>query len=120
MLKKLSEDFTLWAIFCFFCFVFSLDPTKGSEIAKTRPCVVVSPRELNDHLNTVVIVPLTSTLRNYPFRVQCVVAEKKGELAIDQIRTVDKTRLDTSNAIGRLSTNETIALQSLIHEMLCQ
>ena len=83
------------------CWV-ELDPTQGSEIAKTRPCVVVSPDELNALLNTVVVVPLTSTLRGYPFRVQCVVAGKKGELAIDQIRAVDKSRLK-SNILGRLS-----------------
>ena len=98
----------------------TLDPTQGSEIAKTRPCVVVSPDELNDYLNTVVIVPLTSTLRNYPFRVQCVVTGKKGELAIDQIRTVDKTRLNISNCFGRLSISEIIDLQNIMHEMFCQ
>jgi len=98
----------------------TLDPTQGSEIAKTRPCVVVSPDELNNYLNTVVIVPLTSTLRNYPFRVQCVVTGKKGELAIDQIRTMDKTRLNTANSFGRLSRSEVIDLQNIIHEMYCQ
>jgi len=98
----------------------SLDPTQGSEIAKTRPCIVVSPNELNDHLNTVIIVPLTSTLRNYPFRVQCVVTGKKGELAVDQIRTVDKNRLKTSNSFGRLADNEIINLQNILFEMFCQ
>jgi len=96
-----------------------LDPTQGSEIAKTRPCVVVSPDELNAHLNTVVIVPLTSTLRGYPFRVQCVVAGKKGKLAIDQIRAVDKSRLK-SNILGRLSYLEIDTLQDVINEMFCQ
>ena len=96
-----------------------LDPTQGSEIAKTRPCVVVSPDELNAHLNTVVVVPLTSTLRGYPFRVQCEVAGKTGELAIDQIRTVDKSRLK-NNIVGRLSYNEINVLQNIINEMFCQ
>ena len=98
----------------------TLDPTKGSEIAKTRPCVVVSPNELNDYLNTVIIVPLTSTLRTYPFRLQCEVAGKKGELALDQIRTVDKNRLNSSNPLGKLSFNEIVSLQNLLNEMLCQ
>lgn len=71
----------------------NLDPTKGSEIKKTRPCIVVSPDELNRHLNTVIIVPLTSTIRNYPFRVRCLVADKEGEAAIDQLKTVDKSRI---------------------------
>ena len=67
-----------------------LDPTQGCEIAKTRPCVIVTPNELNDFLNTVVIIPITSTLRNYPFRINCIIDGKNGQLAIDQIRTVDK------------------------------
>ena len=98
----------------------TLDPTQGSEIAKTRPCMVVSPNELNYYLNTVVIVPITSTLRNYPFRMPCEVAGKKGELAIDQIRTVDKTRLNTSKPLGQLPVGEIIALQNLLNEMFCQ
>ena len=104
----------------FYAYWVSLDPTQGSEIAKTRPCVVVSPNELNNYLNTVVIIPLTSTLRNYPFRVQCIVSGKKGELAIDQIRTVDKIRLNSSNSFGRLSDSEIIDLQNTILEMFCR
>ncbi|MDR1738363.1 MAG: type II toxin-antitoxin system PemK/MazF family toxin [Candidatus Symbiothrix sp.] len=98
----------------------TLDPTQGSEIAKTRPCVVVSPNELNNHLNTVVIIPLTSTLRGYPFRVRCEVAGKQGELAVDQIRTVDKQRLNTNKSLGHLSQDEIIVLQNTINEMFCQ
>tara|TARA_B100000029_G_scaffold160142_2_gene155921 strand:- start:3303 stop:3617 length:315 start_codon:yes stop_codon:yes gene_type:complete len=70
----------------------NLDPTIGSEIQKTRPAVVVSPDELNAHLNTVVVVPLT-TGRDYPFRVATRVQGRKGIAAVDQIRTVDKRRL---------------------------
>lgn len=70
----------------------NLDPTVGSEIKKTRPAVVVSPDELNAHLQTVVVVPLT-TGRIYPFRIGTQVQGKKGVAAIDQIRTVDKRRL---------------------------
>ena len=97
----------------------TLDPTQGSEIAKTRPCIVVSPNELNYYLNTVVIIPLTSTLHNYPFRTQCKLAGKTGELAIDQIRTVDKIRLNVSKPLGQLSENEIIALKKLLNEMFC-
>jgi mRNA interferase MazF len=71
----------------------TLDPTVGAEIRKTRACVVVSPDEANDALNTVVIAPLTSTLRGYPTRVRVRFQAKNGEIAIDQLRTVDKRRL---------------------------
>lgn len=70
----------------------NLDPTIGSEIRKTRPAVIVSPDELNAHLNTVVVVPLTSG-RAYPFRVPTKVQGKDGVAAVDQVRTIDKRRL---------------------------
>jgi len=70
-----------------------LNPTIGSEINKSRPCVVVSPDEANKYLGAVTVVPLTSTLRTYPTRVNCVFEGRHGQLAIDQIRSVDKTRL---------------------------
>ena len=71
----------------------SLDPTTGSEIKKTRPCVIISPLEMNSHLKTVIIAPLTSTLRDFPTRIEVLINRKKGQFALDQIRTVDKTRL---------------------------
>ncbi len=71
----------------------SLDPAIGSEIQKTRPCLIVSPNEANRFLLTVTIVPLTSTLRNYPTRLNCIFKRKTGQLATDQIRSVDKSRL---------------------------
>jgi mRNA interferase MazF len=70
----------------------NLDPTIGSEIRKTRPAVIVSPDELNAHLNTVFVVPLT-TGRSYPFRIETRVGGKPGVAAVDQLRTVDKQRL---------------------------
>ncbi len=70
----------------------NLDPTIGSEIRKTRPGVIVSPDELNAHLNTVVVVPLTSG-RTYPFRIPTKVQGKPGVAAVDQVRTIDKRRL---------------------------
>jgi mRNA interferase MazF len=70
-----------------------LNPAVGSEINKTRPCLVVSPDEANRNLNTVIIVPLTSTLKPYPTRVDCRFMGKKGQLAADQIRSIDKSRL---------------------------
>jgi mRNA interferase MazF len=71
-----------------------LNPTVGAEIRKIRPCLVVSPDEVNKHLNTVTIVPLTSTMKPYPTRVDCLFLGKRGQLAIDQIRSIDKSRLD--------------------------
>ena len=70
-----------------------LNPTKGAEIQKIRPCVVVSPNELNKYLDTVVIIPITSSIHGYPYRVLCNIADKDGEIVTDQIRTVDKSRL---------------------------
>jgi len=70
-----------------------LNPTIGSEIKKYKPCVVVSPDEANIHLGAVTVVPLTSTIRTYPTRVNCLFEGKQGQLAIDQIRSVDKSRL---------------------------
>jgi mRNA interferase MazF len=70
-----------------------LNPTIGSEINKTRPCLIVSPNEANKHLNTVIIVPLTSKSKPYPTRLNCEFKGKEGQLVIDQIRSIDKTRL---------------------------
>lgn len=71
----------------------SLDPTRGSEIQKTRPCVVVSPDELNEHLRTVIVAPMTTGGQAYPWRVECRFQEQQGRVALDQLRTVDRERL---------------------------
>lgn len=70
-----------------------LDPTVGSEIQKTRPCMVISPPELHDHLRTVIVAPMTTKSRPAPYRVSVVFSQKKGLVLLDQIRTIDKTRL---------------------------
>ncbi len=70
-----------------------LEPVRGSEISKTRPCIIISPDEANKYLNTVTIAAMTTTYKNYPTRVDCVFKRKKGQVALDQIRTVDKVRL---------------------------
>ena len=70
-----------------------LNPALGSEIKKSRPCIIISPDEANKYLNTVTIAPLTSAIRPYPSRVNCSFDGKKGQVAIDQVRTVDKERL---------------------------
>lgn len=70
-----------------------LEPTIGSEINKTRPCIIVSPDIANMHQRSVVIIPLTSKLKDYPSRVNCTFQNKQGQIVINQIRTIDKTRL---------------------------
>jgi mRNA interferase MazF len=70
-----------------------LDPTLGSEIQKTRPCAIVSPDEMNRHIQTVIVAPMTTKGRKYPTRVECEFGGKRGQVVSDQIRTVDKTRL---------------------------
>ena len=95
----------------------SLDPTIGSEIAKKRPCVIISPNELNRHLRTVIIAPLTSTIKDYPWRVDCFVLDKKGSIALDQMRTIDKNRI--GNVLGYLKQSEIERIKSVLMEMLC-
>jgi len=74
-------------------FLINLDPTVGSEIQKTRPCLIISPDEMNEHIRTVIVAPLTTAGKKYPTRVSCKFKNKKGQIVLDQIRTIDKTRL---------------------------
>lgn len=94
----------------------SLDPTQGSEIAKNRPCIVISPNEMNQFLRTLIIVPITSTIKNYPWRVMCMVAGRKGSIATDQIKVVDRVRIGSK--IGNLSAEEITAMKDVIQKML--
>lgn len=71
----------------------NLDPTQGSEIQKTRPCVIVSPNEMNKHLKTIIVCPMTTSTKEYPTRVPVIQDGKRGMIVIDQIRTVDKSRI---------------------------
>jgi mRNA interferase MazF len=74
-------------------FLISLDPTRGSEIRKTRPCLIISPNEMNDHIRTVIVAPMTTKGRPYPSRIACSFQGTRGQVVLDQIRTVDKIRL---------------------------
>ena len=74
-------------------YLVALDPTRGSEIRKTRPCLVISPDQMNRHLSTVIVAPMTTTRRGYPTRIEIKFAGKEGDIALDQLRTVDRTRL---------------------------
>jgi mRNA interferase MazF len=83
-------------------FLIRLDPTEGSEIQKTRPCLVISPDSMNRHLSTVIVAPMTTKGRNYPSRVECLFEGKDGQVVLDQVRSVDKARL--VRRLGRVST----------------
>lgn len=96
----------------------NLDPTPGSEMKKTRPCLIISPDEMNDSLRTLLIAPLTTTIRAYPWRVAINFQRKKGMVALDQIRTIDKRRI-----IGRLGKAQPAVISaviSVLDEMLVQ
>jgi mRNA interferase MazF len=92
----------------------NLDPTLGSEIQKTRPCVIVSPNEINDNLRTVVIAPMTSASRKYPTRVKVKHNNQEGWVVIDQIRTIDKIRV--VKKFGSLTEKEIRECKRVIRE----
>lgn len=102
----------------FSVFLVNLDPTLGSEMKKTRPCVVVSPDEMNRHLAKVIIAPLIFTLRGYASRVNCVFDGKSGEIALDQIRAVDKNRL--IKMMGKIQDSECQQMLSVLQDMFSQ
>jgi mRNA interferase MazF len=92
--------------------IVNLDPTIGSEIKKTRPCLVISPDEMNANLRTIVIAPITSSKRNYPTRTRILVNGKESRVALDQIRTIDKKRI--INVLGTIKVKEIIEVKSII------
>jgi len=93
----------------------NLDPTIGSEIKKTRPCVVISPKEMNMYLRTIVIAPVTTSSKKYPTRLQIKHESKVGWVVLDQIRTVDKQRI--IKQLGKLSKPEIIEVKNLLKEI---
>jgi mRNA interferase MazF len=95
-----------------------LDPTLGSEIRKTRPCVVVSPDELNQHLRTAVIAPMTTGGQAYPWRIPCQFQRRSGFVALDQLRTVDAERL--VKRLGRLSPDTLTTILRGLQEMFAE
>lgn len=92
----------------------NLDPTVGGEMKKTRPCVVISPNEMNKYLQTIVIAPMTSSSKTYPTRVEINHDNKKGWIVLDQIRTVDRQRI--IKVLGSLTEKETKKVKSVLHE----
>lgn len=99
-------------------FLVNLDPTIGHEIQKTRPCVVVSPNEMNRNIATVMIAPMTTKGRTYPTRVVCHFQGKEGQIVLDQLRTVDKTRL--VKKIGEISRPEQRIVLATLAEMFAE
>lgn len=94
----------------------NLDPTQGSEIKKTRPCVVISPNEMNNHLRTIIVAPMTTAAKSYPSRVPIVHNDTRGAIALDQIRTIDKSRVIKSS--GDLKLQEIERCKQVLKEML--
>jgi mRNA interferase MazF len=103
------------AVARFDVYLVNLDPTIGSEIKKTRPCVIVSPDEMNRHIRTTIIAPMTSKGRHYPTRVPCRFRGKAGQVVLDQIRTVDATRL--VRKLGRLDADTGVRVLAVLGEM---
>lgn len=94
-------------------FLVNLDPTVGHEIKKTRPCLIISPDEMNRHVSTVIIAPMTTKGRHYPTRVSCTFQGKIGQIVLDQIRTIDKERLVKKlGAISKNAQNKTLNVLS--------
>lgn len=96
-------------------FLVSLDPSQGSEIKKTRPCVVISPDEMNQHIKTLIVAPMTSKVRSYPTRVLVTFDGKEGNIVLDQIRTIDKSRL--IKKLGTLDTKTASMVLQTIGKM---
>lgn len=96
-------------------YLIELDPTRGSAIRKTRPCLVISPDELNQHLRTVIVAPMTTGGQAYPWRVRCRFRDRAGFVAIDQLRTVDSERL--VRRVGGISPGALTAVLAVLQEM---
>ena len=99
-------------------FLVNLDPTVGSEIRKKRPCLVISPDEMNRHIATVIIAPMTTKGQTYPTRVACQFQGKDGQIVLDQLRTVDKTRL--VQRLGQISLDEQKAVLDILAQIFAE
>ena len=97
-------------------YLVNLDPTFGHEIKKIRPCVIISPSEMNDFLSTIIIAPMTTKSHNYPTRIKIHFQSKNGWIVLDQIRTIDKARL--VKVMGKLEIDKIKELKNTINEML--
>jgi len=98
--------------------VVDLEPTIGSEMKKTRPCVILSPIEMNDNLNTIIISPLTTSTKKYPSRVKVKFQNKNGSIALDHIRTIDKKRIESYHK--KITPSEIASVKETLLQMLIQ
>jgi len=96
-------------------YLVNLDPTVGSEIKKTRPCLVISPDEMNHNIRTVIIAPMTSAQKEYPTRVSCTFQKKKGQIVLDQLRTIDKIRL--IKKLGTIDSKSQLGVISILQRL---
>jgi len=96
-------------------YLINLDPTVGSEIQKARPCLIISPDEMNRHIRTVIVAPMTTASKDYPTRVSCKFKKKKGQIVLDQIRTIDKTRL--TKKLGSVNPETQLEVISVLQRL---
>jgi len=96
-------------------FLVSLNPTQGAEINKTRPCLIISPDEMNDYIKTVIIAPMTTKVKLYPTRISIKFNQTDGQIALDQIRSIDKSRL--IKKLGVINIDETKQVIKVLQEM---
>jgi mRNA interferase MazF len=96
----------------------NLEPTIGHEIKKTRPCVIISPDEMNQNISTIIIAPMTTKSHAYPTRVPLTFQGKKGWIVLDQIRAIDKKRI--TKKLGKITTNKIAEVKNVINEMLVE
>lgn len=99
-------------------YLINLDPTIGHEIKKTRPCIVISPDEMNNNISTIIIAPMTTKSHSYPTRVQLKFQNKTGYIVLDQIRTIDKRRI--IRELGTVNKSIIKKIKSVLHEMLIE
>jgi len=99
-------------------FLVNLDPTIGSEIKKTRPCLIISPNQINHYISTVIVAPMTTKGQPYPTRVTCQFQGKEGQIVLDQIRTIDKIRL--VKLLSQITTEEQKAVLDILAEIFAE
>jgi mRNA interferase MazF len=99
-------------------YLVNLDPTVGSEIKKLRPCLIISPNEMNRHISTVIVAPMTTKTRDYPSRVVCHFDGRDGQIVLDQIRTVDKSRL--VKKMGKISQSTIKQVQNVLLQLFSE
>ncbi len=99
-------------------YLVNLDPTRGKEIRKTGPCLIISPDEMNDYFSTVIVAPMTTVIRNYPTRVTCMFQGKEGQVVLDRLRTIDKSRL--VKKLGKIEPPIQNAILGILQQMFAK